>query len=80
MGEKVATSPSKVADTFCWSFLLIETPVNTLLSIDIEYQSVKSFKIEFVKLWDSSGYSERKTSKRPSCQKLVLWGKLSLRY
>ena len=30
-------------------------------------------KIKFVKLWDLSGYSERTTSKRPTCQKLTLW-------
>ena len=37
-------------------------------------------KIKFVKLWDLSGYSERTTSKRPTCPKLALWSKLSLKY
>ena len=32
-----------------------------------------------MKLWDLSGYSERTTSKRPTCQKLAFWGKLCLR-
>ena len=35
MGEKVATSPSKVADAFCRPLVLIETPVYTCLSVDI---------------------------------------------
>ena len=26
-------------------------------------------KMKFLKLWDLSGYSERTTSKRPTCQK-----------
>ena len=37
-------------------------------------------KIKFVKLWDLSRYSERTTSKTPTCQKLAFRGKLSLRY
>ena len=37
-------------------------------------------KIKFVKLWDLSGYFERKTSKIPTCQKLALWIKLSVKY
>ena len=37
--------------------------------------------IKFVKLWDLSRYSERTTSKMPTCQKLAyLWGKLFLRF
>ena len=36
-------------------------------------------KIIFVKLLDLSGYSARKTSKRPTCRKLAFWGKLSLK-
>ena len=39
-----------------------------------------SQKTKFVKLWDLSRYSQRTTSKTPTCQKLTLWGKLSLRY
>ena len=39
MGEKVATSPSKVADAFCRPLVLIETPVYTCLSVDICYLS-----------------------------------------
>ena len=37
-------------------------------------------KMKFVKLWDLLSYSERTTSKTPTCQKLAIWGKLSLRY
>ena len=37
-------------------------------------------KIIFVKLRYSSGYSKRITSKRPTCQKEALLGKLSPRY
>ena len=37
-------------------------------------------KIKFVKLWDLSGYFERKTSKIPTCQKLALGIKLSVKY
>ena len=37
-------------------------------------------EIKFVKLWDLSGYSERETSKGPTCQILALWSKLSLKY
>ena len=29
-------------------------------------------KLKFVKLWDSSRYSERKTPKTPTCQKLAI--------
>ena len=36
--------------------------------------------IKFVKLWDLSRYSERTTSKRPTCQKWAFRGKLSLWY
>lgn len=36
-------------------------------------------RIIFVKLLDLSGYSARKTSKRPTCRKLAFWGKLSLK-
>ena len=48
--------------------------------------SVKGFlsdeiiQIKFVKLWDFSGYSKRKTPKRPTYQKLAFHGKLSPRY
>ena len=34
-----------------------------------------SLKIKFVKLWDFSGYRERTTSKRLTCQKLAFQGK-----
>ena len=34
-----------------------------------------SLKIKFVKLWDFSGYCERTTSKRLTCQKLAFQGK-----
>ena len=38
-------------------------------------------KVLICEIWDLSGYSEnRKTSKRPTCQKLAFWDKLSLRY
>ena len=46
----------------------------------IEYRSDDVIKMKFVKLWDLLSYSERTTSKTPTCQKLAIWGKLSLRY
>ena len=45
----------------------------------IEYWSDDSIKTKFPKLWDLSGYSERTMSKRPTYQKWVFRGKLSLR-
>ena len=45
----------------------------------IEYRSVTSYKMKFVKLWDLLRYSERTTSKTPTRQKLAIWGRLSLR-
>ena len=32
-------------------------------------------KIKFIKLWDLSGYSEKTTSQRLTCQKLAFCGK-----
>ena len=48
----------------------------------IEFYSDDAIKIKFVKLWDLSQYSERTSSKWPTCQKLAFRGKLSrsLRY
>ena len=46
----------------------------------IEYRSDDVIKMKFVKLWDLLSYSERKTSKTPTRQKLAIRGKLSLRY
>ena len=38
-------------------------------------------KVLICEIWDLSGYSEnRKTFKRPTCQKLAFRDKLSLRY
>ena len=47
--------------------------INRVLKCDVT-------KNKFVKLWDLSRYSEKTTSKTPTCQKLEFRGKLSLRY
>ena len=41
----------------------------TLFSCTIEYLSDDVIKMNFLKLWDLPGYSERTMSKRPTCQK-----------
>ena len=46
----------------------------------IEFRSDDVIKKKFVKLWDLLRYSERKTSKTPTRQKLAIRAKLSLRY
>ena len=40
----------------------------------IEYRSDDVIKMKFVKLWDLLRYSERTTSKTPTCQKLATGG------
>ena len=44
------------------------------------FLSDEIIQIKFVKLWDFSRYSKKKTPKRPTYQKLASQGKLSLRY
>ena len=44
------------------------------------FLSDEIIQIKFVKLWDFSGYSKRKTPKRLTYQKVAFQGKLSLRY
>lgn len=49
-----ATCPSKVADIFCWSFLLIETTVNTCLGIDIV--TIYSAKRDLIIVFREQGF------------------------
>ena len=72
-------------DFICFSRSRSRTPkvgVNSsqFCSTVTEFQSDDIIKIKFAKLWDLSRYSERRTSKMPTYQKLAFWGKLSLKY